>query len=270
MSLLGPSDPPPVEVANAAGAAPLLIVCDHAANRVPAALGDLGLPAAARAAHIAWDPGAAMIARHLSARFDAPAILSGYSRLVVDCNRYPHDPASMPEVSDGTPVPGNRDLEPAAREARLAALFRPYHAAIAARLDRFAAAQVVPVLLSVHTMTPRLGGRDRPWPVALSWRLDGRLAPALIAALRAGGIAAGDNEPYGLDPGEDYTVPEHAMRRGLAHVQVEFRQDLVSGAGGARVWADRFADALAPLLGDPRLRRPEHHWPGTGAQPIPG
>jgi predicted N-formylglutamate amidohydrolase len=259
--LLSPADPAPVRVANPDGAAPLLIVCDHASNTVPQALGSLGLTGEALSDHIGWDPGAAVIAERLAHRFDAPAVLSGFSRLVVDCNRYPHDPASMPEVSDGRVVPGNRGLTPADRQARLAAVFTPYHAAIAARLDGFAARGVCPLVLSVHSMTDSLGGVHRPWPVALSWRHDARLAPALIAALRADGIDAGDNQPYGLDPGEDYTVPEHAMRRGLAHLQVEFRQDLVSHAAGARDWADRFARALAPLLDAPELYRPEHHWP---------
>jgi predicted N-formylglutamate amidohydrolase len=260
-ALLGPGDPPALREMNPAGRAAMLILCDHASHAVPAALARLGLPDEVLRDHIGWDPGAAAIALRLAERFDAPALLSGYSRLVVDCNRYPHDPASIPEVSDGRAVPGNRGLPAAARAARIAALFDPYHAAIAARLDAFERRGVVPVVISVHSMTPRLAGQDRPWPVALSWRFDARLAPALIEALRAGGVATGDNEPYGLDPGEDYTIPEHAMRRGLPHLQVEFRQDLVGDDTGARHWADRFAGALAPLLADPRLARREHHWP---------
>jgi predicted N-formylglutamate amidohydrolase len=259
--LLAAGEPAPFRIHNAGGRAAMLLVCDHASHRVPAALDELGLGPDELRAHIGWDIGAASITEELASHYDAPAVLTSYSRLVVDCNRYPDDPSSMPDTSDGIGVPGNRDLTAAAREARLDALFRPYHAAIASTLDAMEARGSVPVFVSIHSMTPVMRGLERPWPVALSWRHDARLAPALIEALRADGIVTGDNEPYGLDPGDDYTTPEHAMRRGLAHLQVEFRQDIVASRDDAVAWARRFARILDPLLDAPVLAERRHHWP---------
>ncbi len=263
MSLLGPGDPPPFTLHNAGGEAPVLVVCDHAANDVPAALGDLGLSPGDRAEHIAWDIGARDIAVQVAERLDAAAVLAGYSRLVIDCNRYPHDAAAALARSDGIDVPANRELGAADLARRVAAIHEPYHAAIAARLQAMPAATA---LISVHSMTahPRLG-QPRPWEMCLCWARDERLARPLLDRLRAAGIVTGDNEPYRLDIGEDYTVPEHAMRRGLAHVQVEFRQDLVASAAGARRWAARFVDALGPLLDDSDALAPQRYWP----DPVP-
>src|SRR5437899_462232 len=155
MSLLSGDDPPPVEIFNAGATAPTLIVCDHAARQVPRRLGSLGLDADAFDRHIAWDIGAAEVARRLAIRLDAPLVMSGYSRLVIDVNLRPDDPTAIPEESDGTPVPGNRDLSPAARAARLAELCEPYHAAVDGRIAAIRAAGITPVVISVHSFTPR-------------------------------------------------------------------------------------------------------------------
>ncbi|MGH6798352.1 MAG: N-formylglutamate amidohydrolase, partial [Roseiarcus sp.] len=137
--LLGDGDPPSVELVHADGNAPVLLVCDHASRRVPRGLGTLGLDGPTLARHIGWDIGAAVVARRVAALLDAPAILGGYSRLVIDCNRNLDDPTSIPAVSDGVPVPGNRELSTAARAARVAAIFRPFHGEIETALDGFAA-----------------------------------------------------------------------------------------------------------------------------------
>jgi predicted N-formylglutamate amidohydrolase len=250
-TLLTTDDPPPFEWVNEAGAAPILLICDHASRRVPRRLRDLGLGEGELARHIGWDIGAAEVTRHMARRLDAPAILSGYSRLVVDCNRHPQDPSLMPAVSDGTAIAANAALAPAGRQARLDALYHPYHRAIAARLDRFAAAGVAPALLSVHSCTPEMNGRFRPWHIGICWETDRRLAgPVLEALSRAPGIVVGDNQPYSLDAREDYSVPVHAMRRGLPHLQVEFRQDLVAAPEGAVRWAEALLAALQPALAE--------------------
>jgi predicted N-formylglutamate amidohydrolase len=243
--LLTPDDPPPFELINEAGAAPILLTCDHASRRIPRRLGSLGLAGPDLVRHIAWDIGAADVTRHMAGDLDAPAILSGYSRLVVDCNRHLYDPSLMPAVSDGTPIPANASLGSTDRQARLDALYHPYHRAIARRLDRFAATGVRPVFLSIHSCTPEMNGRFRPWHIGVCWAEDRRLArPVMEALQRDPGIVVGNNQPYTLDLREDYSVPVHAIRRGLPHLQVEIRQDLIDTPAGARHWADRLLAAL--------------------------
>lgn len=247
--LLGPSDPPPVEICHAQGAAPVLLTCDHASNAIPCALDGLGLPPAARHLHIAWDIGAAAVTRLLAEALDAAALLTSFSRLVIDCNRDPGDPTSIPAVSDGVAVPGNRNLAESARAARRDACFAPYHTAITARLDALLAAGRPPALLSIHSFTPLMAGVTRPWHIGILWDKDGRIPQPLLAALRADrAITVGDNQPYSAREPAGYTVRQHAVQRGLPHVAIELRQDLVADDQGARLWAARLAAALRPIL----------------------
>jgi predicted N-formylglutamate amidohydrolase len=247
--LLGPDDPSPVELSHADGGAALLLTCDHASAAVPRGLADLGLPPAALRQHIAWDIGAAAVTRHLAAALGAPAILAGFSRLVVDCNRDPADASSIPAVSDGVVVPGNRELTAAARRARLEACFAPYHAAIAQRLEGFLATGTVPALISIHSFTPVMNGTARPWHVGILWDRDGRVPEPLLASLGADpALVVGDNQPYSAREPAGYTVRYHAVARGLPHVAIELRQDLIGDGAGAALWAERLARALRPIL----------------------
>ncbi|MGE0724383.1 MAG: N-formylglutamate amidohydrolase [Alphaproteobacteria bacterium] len=253
--LLGPDEPPPWRAVNPDGRAPVLLLCDHASNRVPAALGDLGLPAARLDEHIAWDIGAAAVTERLAERLNAPALLTAYSRLVIDCNRHPGGAGSIPEASDGVAVPANRALSPEAAKARATSLFRPYHEAVASRLDRFADTGIVPALLSIHSFTPTMNGRARPWHVGVLWDRDPRLARPLLDALAADpSIVVGDNEPYSARDPHGYSMAAHGGARGLPHVLIELRQDLIAAAGRAGDWADRLARVLPPILSDPALR----------------
>jgi predicted N-formylglutamate amidohydrolase len=255
--LLEPGDPPPVEIFNAGGAAPTLLVCDHAGRHVPLRLGNLGVDSAAFERHIAWDIGAAEVARRLAIRLDAPLIHSVYSRLVVDVNRRPDDPTCMPEESDGTPVPANRDLSAAVRGARIAAVFEPYHRAIAARLQAVRE-RAVPAVISIHSFTPVFNGFERPWHVGVLWNRDGRLARPLLDRLAAqDGVVVGDNQPYSGQDAHGHTLPRHVEAAGIPHVLLEIRQDLIDTRHGAEAWAEKLYDALAPLLADPALRRLE-------------
>lgn len=252
---LDAGEPPPFEVLAAADRLPALLVCDHASPRLPRALGDLGVPAARRLDHIAWDIGAADVTRALAAALGVPAVLSGYSRLAVDCNRHLDDPSAFPVASDGTPVPGNVGLDRDGRAARAAALYWPYHRAVAAQLARLAAAAPRPALVAVHTFTPEIGGARRPWHAGVLWDRDDRIALPLLAALRADpALQVGDNEPYSGRHPAGFTVDHHAEAAGLPHVSVEIRQDLVADAAGARAWAGRLAAALVPILASPALR----------------
>lgn len=247
--LLGPGDPPAVEVYNDRGAAPLLLVCDHASEVIPRRLGDLGVSDADIRRHIGYDIGAAPLARLLADAFDAPLVLSGFSRLVVDCNRRLDDPTAMPPVSDGTLVPGNRNLTEADRAARVMALYDPYHRTIADRLDRFMARGVRPAFISVHSCTPVMAGFARPWHVGVLWNRDDRISAPLMAALaRDEKLCVGDNQPYSGRGPHGFTVPHHAEPRGLAHVMLEVRQDLIEEQGGVVAWADRLFHAFTPIL----------------------
>lgn len=258
MSLIGPDDRPPVETVNAEGHAPALIICDHAASDVPRALGCLGVPDCELLRHIGWDIGAAAVSRALARRLDAPAVLAGYSRLVIDLNRQPGDPTSIPLVSDGTAIPGNAGLSDAAAEERVAAIFWPYHHTVTEWLGRqWRHAGMAPALIAVHSFTPVMAGQARPWHVGVLWNHDPRMAvPCLRALRRIEDLVVGDNEPYsGRDIG--YTVARHAEAAGLPHVAFEIRQDLIADEDGVERWAGLLAEVLSAMIGDPTLHRAE-------------
>lgn len=254
--LLGPGDPPPFEIHHPAGRARLLLACDHASRAFPAALGRLGLPDEATWRHIAWDIGAAELTRALAARLDAPAVLAGYSRLVVDCNRRPDDPDAFREVSDGWTIPGNQALPEADRRVRLASVFDPYHEAVAAMLGAFRARGVVPLFVSVHTFTPVLAGLERPWQVGVLWDKDEPTARRMLDGLNAvEGLVVGDNEPYSGKHPSDYTIEQHAELAGLPHVCLEVRQDQLESPAGTERWVRILGRLISQLLQDPDLRR---------------
>ncbi len=235
----------PVEVVNADGGGRVVFVCEHAANAIPVEFGDLGLSADARVAHIAWDPGALKVAEALAARFDAPLVAGRVSRLVYDCNRPPEAPSAIPEESEVFSVPGNRGLSAAAREDRIARVYRPFHARLAAVLDARPAA----ALVTVHSFTAVYFGVSRPWDVGLIHDGDPRLAEALFAALAPAGIAnAALNVPYSVADGVTHTLAVHALPRGLLNAMVEIRNDLIADAAGVARWAASLGDALAAAL----------------------
>ena len=243
---LGPDDPAPVIVANADGPSPLLLIGDHAGRVVPRGLADLGLAPEAMELHIAWDIGVAGLGLRLSATLDACFIRQAYSRLVIDCNRQPGAEGSIPPVSDGVPIPGNAGLDPRAAEVRRLAIYQPYQNAIAAELDRRAAAGRRTLLVSLHSFTPVMDGRARPWRMGVLHRGDSRLSDRMLALLkRELSAEAGDNEPYRLDE-KDNTVPLHADPRGLDYLELEVRQDIVADEAGQ----DEAAELIAALLAE--------------------
>lgn len=255
--LLRAGDPAPFTVLNPMGRAKVLLVCDHASRAVPQALAGLGLPDSDLARHVGWDIGAAALTHELSRRWDAPAVLSGYSRLVVDCNRVLGEPSSMPMVSDGIRVPANQDLSAAEAAARANECYWPYHGALAAALDRFAAAGVAPAVISMHSFTPRMNGADRPWQIGVLWDQDPRIPIPLIAHLaRLHGLTVGDNEPYTARDPDGFTLRHHALPRGLPNVLLELRQDEVATDAGVARYADYLETAFAPILADQALYRP--------------
>ena len=257
--LLGPGDPPPFETLNEQRTSRILIVCDHASCRIPDALGTLGLSQVERTEHIGWDIGAGAVARRLSGLLDAPTVLAGYSRLVIDCNRPAGAPDRIPAVSDSVPVPGNTGLDQEEVDARIEEIFTPYHDAIAAALDRVAATGQVPVLVAVHSFTPRLAGGDpRPWQIGICWDKDRRMADPLIERLRGDGLVVGANEPYDFGVLTDYTLPMHAESRGLPSLLIEIRNTEIRSADAVETWAVRLAGHIRALLERPESQRLEH------------
>ena len=231
-----------VEIINAAGSSSAVLVCDHASNRVPQRLSMLGLDEDQLADHIGWDPGAADVARHLSADLDAPLVLSGYSRLVIDCNRPLCSAESIPEQSAGVTIPGNQRLSSEERAIRINALFRPYHGTIGRLLD--ARSQRPTLLLNIHSFTPILNGSSRPWHIGVSYGHNRELAVLMRVALaHSGDFTVGDNEPYPVEDEIDYTIPTHGEGRGLPSVMIEIRQDMILTSANAAAWAARLAEA---------------------------
>lgn len=229
----------------------LILLCDHARNTLPEGYGTLGLPSAELRRHIAYDIGAAGVTERLAAELGAPAVMTRFSRLLIDCNRGEDDPTLIMRLSDGAVVPGNRALGAAERESRIARFHRPYHEAVAEIIDLALLHHVVPVLLSVHSFTPAWRGRPRPWHAGVLWDKDPRLAQTLIAALaRDPALVVGDNEPYtGRLKGD--CLWRHGTSRGLAHAIVEIRQDLIEQEAGQAEWAERLSEAMRRILADP-------------------
>jgi predicted N-formylglutamate amidohydrolase len=237
----------------------IVLICDHAENRVPPEYGDLGLPPAEFKRHIAYDPGAAAVTRGLAAALGAPAVLSTFSRLLIDPNRGDDDPTLIMRLSDGAVLPGNAHVDEAERARRIARFYRPYHDAIDQVLDAALATGIVPAVFSVHSFTPVWRGVPRPWHAGILWDLDPRLAVPVIDALRADtALIVGDNEPYAGALRND-TMYQHATARGLAHALIEIRQDLIADDAGVAAWTARVAGILQILNRDPAIHRVEHH-----------
>ncbi len=245
MGLLHHDEPPAYEIERPAGVSPFLLTADHAGRLIPRILGDLGLPEAERARHIAWDIGIGGVTRRLSEALDATAILQNYSRLVVDCNRQPGVASAFPQLSEATPVPGNAALDKVAKAARLAAIFDPYHGAI----HRVIAARPRTVYVAMHSFTPVYLGQARSMDIAVLYNRNPRLSRELAALLRAeGGLEVAENAPYRVSDETDYGVPVHAERGGLDYVEIEIRQDLIAEAAGQEQWAERLARLLPAAL----------------------
>jgi predicted N-formylglutamate amidohydrolase len=243
-----------LERCNPGGAAPVLLLCDHAGRQVPEELDRLGLSEEALARHIGWDIGAADMTRELARLLDAPALLNHLSRLVIDPNRRPGTPTSMPEISDGCVVPGNQDLSIETQVDRTVRWFLPYHRAVARRIAEFRRAGTVPVVIAVHSFTPRMNGMDRPWQVGVLWRGDRRLAAPVLAALEArGDLVVGDNQPYSGVREFGFTVQFHAQRTRLPHIMFEVRQDEIGDRDNAVRYAQILHDSLREPLSDPAL-----------------
>ncbi|MBX3598012.1 MAG: N-formylglutamate amidohydrolase [Rhizobiaceae bacterium] len=235
----------PVLVRNRNGNSPIVLVCDHASNFLPSEYGTLGLASEDLEKHIAWDPGAAEVARHMSDLLDAALIESGISRLVIDCNRPLDAPDLFWTVSENTVVPANQNLSAQERDRRIAQAYQPFHAAVDEIVEQRLASGLETMLVAIHTFTPVYKGVDRPWHIGILHDDDQRLAAHLIDRLgQDKGIVIGDNEPYSPEDRVYFTLERHGRAHGLACVMIEIRNDQVADAASQKKWAHRLAEIL--------------------------
>jgi predicted N-formylglutamate amidohydrolase/dipeptidyl aminopeptidase/acylaminoacyl peptidase len=251
-SLLDADDPPPFRAVEGEPSSPFLVTCDHAGRLLPRALGDLGLSPAELERHIAWDIGAAEVAERLARALGGFLILQTYSRLAIDCNRPLDSKSSIAPLSEATSIPGNQEVSALDAKRRADAIFHPYHQCIERELERRQRAGIATVYVAVHSFTPRFLDVDRAWHAGVLYGRDPRLARVLLDLLRSEpALVVGDNEPYFVSDLTDYGIVQHAERRGLLHVELEIRQDLVAHEAGQQAWAERLArvlrDAVARL-----------------------
>jgi predicted N-formylglutamate amidohydrolase len=236
-----------VAVENADGRGAFVLVCDHASNRFPPEYGLLGLSAEQREMHIAWDPGALAVSRHLSHMLDVPLVYSTVSRLVIDCNRSLDAPDLIAAVSETTTIPGNASLSPAERQRRIAAIHEPFHNAIDKLVEERLSAGRATALIGMHSFTPVYRGVGRPWEVAFIFNRNRRLSDLLIQGLKADGLNVGVNEPYSPADRVHYTLSRHAEARGLDCAMIEIRNDLVRTQRAEMEWAKRISGLLEPV-----------------------
>ena len=243
-----PGDPQAAMVLNEAGRSPYVLLCEHASRYIPPRYSNLGLPEPELTRHIAWDIGAEGIARQLSKALDAPLIMSGYSRLLIDCNRPIGVASSIPEVSETTAIPGNIGLDGDERGRRADLYYWPFQKAVIAHLDARQRNGTPTIIFGVHTFTPVFKGFQRPWHAGVLYRKSADFGERLLGLLAEPGLTLAANEPYIIEDDHDQTVPVHGEARGLEAVLIEVRQDLVAGAEGQVEWAGRLARGLKALI----------------------
>jgi predicted N-formylglutamate amidohydrolase len=232
----------PAIVVNGEGKSPYVLICEHASNRLPVKLGSLGLATDDLSRHIAWDIGAAAMAEALAKLIDAPLVMQRYSRLAYDCNRPPESPSAIPDVSEATGIPGNRNLKSADRRARIAEIYRPFQRAIEDLLDARAAEGQPSIIVTLHSFTPVYNGKERKVELGILHDRDMRLSSILIKSFP--NIDARLNEPYGPKDGVLHLLNTHAAPRGLRHAMIEVRNDLITKERGQMEWAQRLSVPL--------------------------
>nr|WP_299501007.1 N-formylglutamate amidohydrolase [uncultured Rhizobium sp.] len=260
---------PPFEIVDGRYDNGLILLADHATNNLPPRYDRLGLPDSAFERHIAFDIGIEALTRALAARLDVPAVMSRYSRLLIDPNRGEDDPTIIMRISDGAIIPGNHPIATEEWQHRIETFHRPYHRAVEDTIERVATASgKAPLVLSLHSYTPAWKGVARPWHAAVLWDTDHRAIRPLIDLLsEPGDILVGDNEPYdGALKGD--TMYRHCMTRGIPHALLEVRQDLIGHEDGVRAWVDRLAPIFGQMNADPALHRYQVHASRTGPYPT--
>lgn len=253
--LLTRGEPKAVTTLNARGKGRGLILCDHSSKRVPKSLKGLGISKKELSRHIGWDIGTEDIGVHMCKTLDMPGVFSGYSRLVIDLNRHPDSHECIIEKSDHTPIPANIGITPAARRMRMREVYEPYQKEVGRQIDRLVKKHKTPLIIAIHSYTPKMDGKKRPWHIAILWNGQKKIATKVLRELRQQNpkLIVGDNEPYTMQDGRYWglTVYRHAQLRGIPYIFVEFRQDLVDTKAKARKWADLFMQAIADVVAKP-------------------
>jgi predicted N-formylglutamate amidohydrolase len=244
-SLLDKREPAAVVCERESGVSPFVFLCDHAGRRIPARLNNLNLSQDDLKRHIAWDIGIEGVGRALSVFFDASLIMQPYSRLVIDCNRWPGSETSIVSVSEDTIIPGNQKLSSEDAVTRVREIFDPYHRRISGHLDERRAADQPTIIVSLHSFTPIYAGVARPWHASVLYNRKPNLSLAMLKLLQAeGDLIVGNNEPYSVTDETDYSIPVHGELRGIPHLTLEIRQDLIFEKAGQLAWAKRLARLL--------------------------
>lgn len=240
------SSRPVVEVHNANGASPFVLICEHASNFIPPQYHGLELSPANRESHVAWDPGALDVSLHLSHALDAPLVAGGVSRLVYDCNRPPESKGAMPEKSELIEIPGNRDLSPTDRKARADVVYHPFCSAVSDLLDARGQETMV---VTIHSFTPIFHGKHRGVELGILHDRDTRLADVMLKqADQCPHRLIARNDPYGPEDGVTHSLCIHALSRGLPNVMIEVRNDLLLTSEGVAGMAEEILTLLEPAL----------------------
>ena len=248
-ALLRVDDPPVFLIARDQGSSAFVLTCDHAGREIPHKLARLGLSERELSTHVAWDLGVAELGRRLSARLDAFLIMHNYSRLVIDANRPPDAPDSIPTLCEHTRIAANEGLSRGDARQRCEEVFQPYHQRLRTELDVRSARARPSVLVALHSFTPVYMGEARRWHVGVLYGRDPRLGRLVREKLESEGtLIVGDNQPYAVSDASDYTIIVHGEQRGIPHVELEIRQDQLASASEVQRWAERLGDVLEAVV----------------------
>lgn len=238
----------PARIEHPAASGRVIVICEHASNHFPDPFGTLGLTAAQQRAHIAWDPGAAGLARALARALGGPLVTAPLSRLIHDCNRPPGAPSAMAARSETHDIPGNRALSAAQRLARVNAVYLPFHQTLGAEVARRIALGLAPVLVTIHSFTPIWFGQPRAVEFGVIHDADPTLAHAVLRAARDLPLVTRLNEPYSAADAVTHTLALHATPYGLPGVMLEVRSDLIATPESENQMAARLAPVLAEAV----------------------
>tara|TARA_B100000959_G_scaffold286464_1_gene365233 strand:+ start:23993 stop:24817 length:825 start_codon:yes stop_codon:yes gene_type:complete len=248
IKLLAKDEPNPYVIINKDSSVPLLLVCDHASERLPRSLGTMGLDSSQRKSHIAIDIGVGDLVESLAENLGLTAVLCQYSRLIVDCNRNLNDPTAFIETSDGIDVTGNHNLDNSERIKRIDEIYWPYHNAIESQIKRFVNQEIEPIIVAIHSFTPTFNGKTREWELGVLWDQDPVTANIFLRELRKTGMKIGDNQPYSGKHPQDFTIDFHAETSQLQHVGIEVRQDLLKSEEGITYVSNTLQNILTIVI----------------------